>query len=233
MKDEGRRSKPASGKLLVGKVLQPLAFSAFILHPSSFILSAVEPRRVALFTGHMVDLPGRPTPRFPESAVPAVQARIASVLEEHNILTGYGSAACGADLLFLRAVLDRPGGEVRVVLPFERERFRRVSVVRVPEQAHWGEEFDRVLAAAKSVTELHDDPHRFEGNPFAYGNHVLLGMAEQKAREQDDTPVGFALWDENPAEDRSGGTADFVRQLAARRHRRVILSPSGNAVRQP
>ena len=187
---------------------------------------------VALFTGHMVDLPDRANERFPEKNVPAVRERIAAALEEHNILIGYGSAACGADLMFLCAVLDRPGGEVHVVLPFGRERFKRESVVRLPAQAHWGVEFDDVLAKATSITELTDSPCWFEGNSFAFGNRVLHGMAEQKAREQGDAPIGFALWDGRPGGARFGGPADFVAQLAARGRRRVIIAPSGQEVRR-
>ena len=186
---------------------------------------------VACFAGHMADLPGRSPERFPERHVPAVRARLAAALAEHRILIGYSSAACGADLLFLRAVLDRPGGEVHVVLPFERARFKRESVVRVPEHAHWGEEFDRVLAAAASVTELTDSPCWYEGNAFAFGNRVLHGMAEGKAREHGDAPVGFALWDGDPRTERVGGTADCVGQWAARGRGRVILPPDGGAAR--
>ena len=186
---------------------------------------------VGVFTGHMVDLPGRPTPRFSGENIPRLRAGIAAALEEHKILLGYGSAACGADLLFLRAVLDRPGGEVHVVLPFGRERFRRESVVRVPEHVRWGEEFDQILAAATSVTELDDSPCWFEGNSFVFGNRVLHGMAEGKAREQGDVPIGFALWDGRERGDRLGGTADFVAQLAARGRVRVILSPTGEPTR--
>ena len=186
---------------------------------------------VALFAGHMADLPGRATPRFPESGVPAVRASIATALEQHNILIGYGSVACGADLLFLRAVLDRPGGEIHVVLPFERERFKRESVARVPTHADWGMEFDRVLASAASVTELSDSPCWFDGNAFAFGNRVLHGMAEHKAREQGDAPIGFALWDGSPVGERVGGTADCVRQWAARGRTRVLIRPSDGKIR--
>ncbi len=173
----------------------------------------------------MVDLPGRVPPRFPGSAVPDVRARVAAALAELGVLIGYGSAACGADLIFLRAVLDRPGGEIHVVLPDGCERFRRESVVRVPEHAAWGEEFDRVLAGAASVTESGRRPGWFDGNAFAFANGVLQGLAERKARESGDAPVGFALWDGKPAGHGPGGTADFVRQWTARGCRRVILRP--------
>src|SRR5690349_14580778 len=40
-----------------------------------------EPRQVLLFSGHMVDAPDRPQPRFPPRMVPAAARRIAEVLD--------------------------------------------------------------------------------------------------------------------------------------------------------
>ncbi len=186
---------------------------------------------VGLFAGHMIDLPNRPAARFPKQSVEAVRARITEALEEHNVLIGYGSAACGADLLFLRAVLDRPGGEVHVVLPFERHRFLAETVVRSPEHHSWGEEFERVLAAAASVTELADSPCWFEGNALAFGNRVLHGLAERRAREFGDPLRTFAVWDGQPHGDRLGGTADSIRHWAARGRTRVLIPPTGAPAR--
>lgn len=182
---------------------------------------------VGLFAGHMIDLPDRADTRFPEGSVEVVRARIAAALAEHNVLIGYGSAACGSDLLFLRAVLDRPGGEVHVVLPFERHRFLPETVVRSPEHRHWGEAFEEILAAAASVTELADSPCWFEGNALAFGNRVLHGMAERRAREFGDPLLTFAVWDGQPHGDRLGGTADSIRHWAARGRTRVLIPPDG------
>ena len=187
---------------------------------------------VALFTGHLFDLPNRPgAPRLPESAVPRLRARISQVLQEHDVLVGYGSAGGGADLLFLREVLARPGGEVHVVLPYARERFRQETVVRAPEHAGWGEEFDRILGAAASITELADSPCWFEDNTYAFGNRVLQGMAERRAREFGDRLLTVAVWDGLPRSERTGGTADCVRHWAARGHRRVLIPPDGGEPR--
>ena len=40
------------------------------------------PRQVLLFSGHMVDTPGRPKPRFPPAMVPAATAQIERALDE-------------------------------------------------------------------------------------------------------------------------------------------------------
>ena len=186
---------------------------------------------VGLFAGHMIDLPDRGYTRFSEERVAAVQARINAVLAEHNILIGYGSAACGADLLFLHGVLERPGGEVHVVLPFERERFWSESVMRTPGHEAWGRVFERVLGAAASVTELADSPCWFEGNALAFGNRVLHGLAERRAREFGDPLLTFAIWDGQPQGERPGGTAESVRRWAALGRTRVLIPPDGAPAR--
>ncbi len=147
------------------------------------------------------------------------------------MLIGYGSAAGGADLLFLREVLARRGGEVHVVLPFARERFRREAVVRHPGHARWGEEFDRVIAAAASVTELGDSPCWFEENAAAFCHRVLHGMAERRAREFGDELHTVAVWDGEPTGERAGGTADCVRHWTARGTRRLLIPPDGGEPR--
>ena len=187
---------------------------------------------VALFVGHLFDRPGRPGgPRLPEANADRLGARIAQVICEHNILVAYGSAAGGADLLFLREVLARPGGEVHIVLPFAREEFRRRSVVRVPGQERWGVEFDRALAAAASVTVLGDSPCWFDENAYAFCNRVLYGMAARRAREFGDELRAFAIWDGQAASERPGGTAECVRQWAARGCQRVLIPPDGGELR--
>ena len=188
---------------------------------------------VALYTGHLFDLPARSgPPRFPTSNASLVQARIRETLAAHNVLIAYGSASGGADLLFLREVLARPGGEVHVVLPFARERFRREGVVRHPSLAAWGEEFDRILDAAASVTELTDSPCWFDDNAFAFGNRVLHGMAERRAREFGEALRTFAVWDGRGQAERKGGTADCVRHWAARGCARTFLPPDGGLPRE-
>src|SRR6266511_3533502 len=82
---------------------------------------------VLAFAGHMIDAPDRSTPRFPAALAPAVAAAIRERLARLHLPVVYTSAACGADLMFLEAALDR-GAEVNVVLPFDREDFVRTSV---------------------------------------------------------------------------------------------------------
>ena len=46
------------------------------------------PRKVALFSGHMIDAPGRKTPRFPSDKEPIAYHAIASALADLDIEPG-------------------------------------------------------------------------------------------------------------------------------------------------
>jgi class 3 adenylate cyclase len=162
---------------------------------------------VAVLVGHMVDQPDRPSPRFPAEAEGRVKEALRHWLDEEGVLIGYASGACGADLLFLEAVLER-GGEAHVVLPYRRGAFREDCVDLVP-GSDWGERFERVLARAKarevSTHKLGDG-----GVSYDYSSRVLHGLAQIHA---DQLGVGLshlAVWDGKPG-DGPGGTADTVR----------------------
>lgn len=86
--------------------------------------------RVLLFSGHMIDAPGRATPRFPPALEPAVRQAIEAELD--RLATGpadvaISSAACGGDILFAEAALAR-GAKTRTYLPLDEPAFLEQSV---------------------------------------------------------------------------------------------------------
>jgi len=88
------------------------------------------PNRVFLFSGHMIDHPGRAVPRLPASKRDAAAAAIASKLDELGAGKGdlaFCGGACGGDLLFAKACLDRGLG-LRVRIPFDEPTFLQKSV---------------------------------------------------------------------------------------------------------
>jgi len=94
-----------------------------------------QPRQVFLFSGHMVDEPGRPTPRFPLAKEPLAAQKIAAVLDE----LGAGpddlaltQGACGGDLLFTEACQQR-GLKILWLQPFSEPDFVQKSVVNCGE----------------------------------------------------------------------------------------------------
>jgi tetratricopeptide (TPR) repeat protein len=161
---------------------------------------------VMAFSGHMIDPPDRPGPRFPaglESAVrESVRARMAAIAPA----AAYGSAACGADLICLEAAREL-GCETHVVLPFPAAAFREASVDFAA--AGWGERFERALAAADSVTIASDHRARGSTATFEYANLILTGMARLRAQVLDTGLRALAVLDA-ASPGAPGGTRSIV-----------------------
>lgn len=162
---------------------------------------------VVLFAGHMVDPPGRPTPRFPPGNSPAVGRAIRSWLGDRQVGFGFSSAACGGDILFQEA-LAAIGAERCVVLPYPTEVFRRTSVDRDGTDT-WGGRFETVMATAARVVCASRTPLRDHALSFEYANQLILGLARSRALQLDAPLEALVVWDGKPG-DGGGGTAHVV-----------------------
>ncbi len=166
---------------------------------------------VVVFAGHMIDRVDRSTPRFPEALSPKVETAIERWLDEHQAFIGFSSAACGADLLFQK-VIQRRGGESRIVLPYDQEPFRAESVEFAGKA--WSDLFDRVIENATQIVIASPKRAQGDGISYDYANLILHGLATVRATElQGGTsePVGLAVWDGKPDGGR-GGTSHVVKQ---------------------
>jgi len=120
------------------KLLEPLGFRSANVQAGLRVVDRTlgglappwRPEKTFLFSGHMIDAPQRETPRFPPERESAAAAAIAARLDE----LGAGSpdlalceGACGGDLLFARAALDR-GLHLELRLPFAEPEFLQRSV---------------------------------------------------------------------------------------------------------
>lgn len=163
-------------------------------------------------SGHMTDRPGRFRPRFPESQVDVVAAKIAEVLDQWGVDASWRvlvSAARGADLLAAQQARLR-GASVEVWLPLPREEFLRESVDGgdPARTAFWHEAFDSVVGQADRVhdADLSAEPH----GPFAAANQVMLaelrGVAVADRR-------GLLVWD-GAATTEPGGTGTIAAEAA-------------------
>jgi class 3 adenylate cyclase len=161
---------------------------------------------ILMYTGHMIDSPGRADRRFPIALAAAAAATLRERFAGLAPMAVYGSAACGADILCLEAMRER-GGETHVVLPFPPAEFHRVSVDFAP--GGWSERFERVLAAADSLTITSEHRARGSSATFEYANLVLTGMARLRAAGLKTALRGVAIWDEKPASG-AGGAASLV-----------------------
>lgn len=118
-----------------------------------------QPRQVFLFSGHMVDTPTRPTPRFPAGKVQIAAQKIADALDQ----LGAGAddlalcqSAAGGDLLFLEACRAR-GVRCQVLLPFAEPEFIQRSVLPSAEGEAWRARFYAMKAGLKHPARIMPD----------------------------------------------------------------------------
>jgi hypothetical protein len=164
---------------------------------------------VVVFTGHMVDQPDRPAPRFPAAAAGAVAAAIEARLEALGARIGYASAARGGDILFLEA-MRRRGGSTNVVLPYPESDFIGSSVL-LDQDDGWVPRFDAALLHAESVRRAVGQRFADSAVFFEYTNLLLLGLARLRSARLDVELIPMALWDGKPG-DGAAGTASTVEE---------------------
>jgi class 3 adenylate cyclase len=170
------------------------------------VLEALALPRIVVFAGHMIDAADRARPRLPEAIEGALAARLAQRLEALDAGFGYCSAACGADLIFVEAMLARRA-EVHVVLPFEREDFVATSVAFAGPA--WVERFERALARVASVSYGVQERYLGDESLYAYAGRLMQGAALLRARELESEPMLLAVLDRD-AERIPGGTRDLL-----------------------
>lgn len=170
------------------------------------ILDLLRPPTVVAFAGHMLDQPGAERPRFWPALEGPVKAEIQRRLDRLDARIGYSAAACGADLLFVEAMLER-GAEVHIVLPFEVEDFVASSVRYAG--ARWEMRFRNALKLAHSVTLATEERYLGHEQLFRFGSQVLHGLALLRARFLGTNPYLLALWNMEPGS-LVGGTADVI-----------------------
>lgn len=177
-----------------------------------------QPRRVLLFSGHMVDEPGRAEPRFPADKVEVAARHIAAALEglgagPEDLALAQG--ACGGDLLFTEACLAR-GVRVQWLQPFAEAEFIERSVVCGGEA--WR---PRYLAAKAGLAEppraapaaLGNPPRgRGDGYPYERCNLWLLYTA---LAQGPDKLRFICLWN-GAGGDGPGGTAHMYAEVNRR-----------------
>lgn len=122
-----------------------------------------QPRHVFLFSGHMIDAPTRPKPRFPAAKEAAAARKIAEALEQLGAGPedlAFTQGACGGDLLFTEAC-QRRGVTVQWLQPFDEPEFIQKSVVCHSET--WRSRY--LAAKAKLTTAIRSAPRELGPPP--------------------------------------------------------------------
>jgi tetratricopeptide (TPR) repeat protein len=179
-----------------------------------------QPRRVFLFTGHMMDRADRSKPRLPPSSGDMAAQRIAEQLEQWQAGPGdiaYSQAAAGGDLMFLEACLDRKV-DCRVLLPFDEPTFIGKSIdpsLDVPGKPAWRHRWLAVkprLTSAVRIMPVELGPTPKEADPYERCNLWLLNNA---LAHGPDRLHFMALWNGEPG-DGPGGTSHLKAEAERR-----------------
>ena len=177
-----------------------------------FETSPQSTQKVVLFSGHMIDAPGRGKPRFPPDKEPIAVQAIAGALADIDVgppdLCICGGA-CGGDLLFAEAALAR-GARLELYIPFEEPTFLENSVDFA------GGDWDARFFAAKARGVLHVAPRELgqlqEGeDPYERNNRWMLGAALSFGADR----VFVSLWNGEDG-DGPGGTRDMMYEVRNR-----------------
>ncbi len=149
---------------------------------------------IIALAGRRVDAENAEERRFPLGNVPAVRTRVRTMLEQQGATAVVSSAACGADLIALSEA-GSLGLRRRIVLPFERGRFRKTSVTDRP--GDWGGLYDEVLNQVESAGDL--VVLGVDGDAaYSATNDSILDEAEALARSLGACVSAVLIWDGKP-----------------------------------
>ena len=196
------------------------------------------PEQVFLFSGHMIDAPGREIARFPEEMTDAAARAIAGKLDE----LGAGErdlamcqGACGGDLLFAQAALDR-GLRLELRLPFEEPEFLQKSVAFAGN--HWVNQYHKVRANDRTKVMIMSEelgPPPAKRNPYERANlwqlYTALAWGPDRIRF-------IALWNGQKSS-KQGGTDQIMGAVRKRSGRvyvidaNALLEETKNVSRRP
>jgi hypothetical protein len=189
---------------------------------------------VVVFSGHMIDNPGQrgagkaKPARFPAAKAEPAAARIRAALDE--IGAGAGDlglcgGACGGDLLFAEACLDR-GMRLELRLARAENEFLAESVTFADPERRWARSFARAKESAD--TTLLIMPEELGPAPEGMSVHDRCNrwiLYSALSHGLDRTSF-VALWNGEPG-DGPGGTqhmVEIVRRLTG--HQPIVIDPA-------
>ena len=175
--------------------------------------SPLPPRKIVLFSGHMIDAPGREKQRFPPDKEAVAAGAIASALADLDVRPGdlcICGGACGGDLLFAEAALAR-GARLELYIPFDEPIFLEKSVDFA--DSDWRARFFAVKASAtlhvapRELGPSHEGEDVYERN-----NRWMLAAAMRFGADKVDF---VCLWN-GEGGDGPGGTKHMMEEVRRR-----------------
>ena len=172
-----------------------------------------------LFSGHMVDAPDRPSPRFPPERVPVVRRAIAEAiwLFDDADAEGISGLACGGDLLFAEEWL-KTGRPLHAYLPREEADFLDESVRFAGSE--WVDSYREVTADPNLVLIGPDQEMLGLDDPHTANNLRMLEAALLRPGVLN----GLFLWD-GKGGDGPGGTEHLASEVVEEGGSVTVLRP--------
>lgn len=168
---------------------------------------------IVALAGRRIDAPDAEEKRFPLDMEEIVYVRIRDFFHEYNVTVLVSSAACGADLLAQKAAREL---EIRqhIILPFEREKFRKTSVIDRP--GDWGKLFDEICDEVESEGNLIVlRQEKDEKTAYATVTDKILELAED-LRKKNEAVKAVVVW-EGTAKKKDDETAAFAEKARLRK----------------
>lgn len=159
--------------------------------PSCAVLLKVP--RCLHYTGHLfrIGAPGHER-SLTEKETLELSKDIRSLVSRDPISAAFGALAAGVDILFAESLLEH-GADLHLILPVPIDDFRRLSVA--PMGDVWEPRFEAVLAQAKSIRIILDDPGDFDALDLKMGSLIAMGLTRLKAEQLSTNPLQFSVMD--------------------------------------
>jgi pilus assembly protein FimV len=207
----------SADKGIISSTFEQLTFLSQFIDIPDQILDTLRPPAVVVFSGHMIDSSDRKKPRFPNEINEKIKKEIIKQLKELNAGIGYCSAACGADILFIEAMLER-GGEVNVYLPFAIEDFIETSIAFAGPD--WIIRFHRIMLRV-NVRYITEESYLGNDDLFQLLGKVIMGMTQLTAQLLFSEAYFLGVI-EDSQEIKPGGSADLLNIWKRKKHVRII-----------
>jgi hypothetical protein len=161
---------------------------------------------IIALAGRRVDAADAKQEQFPARNVAMVRERIRQMLQSQRAAVLVSSAACGADLLALSEA-GCLGLRRRIVLPFEREKFRATSVTDRP--GEWEALYDKVLnEVEKNADLLVIQSKKDDDESYAEASHVIVDEALSLGLQLRQQAIAVLVW-----EGQSRGAGDLTEEF--------------------
>jgi hypothetical protein len=179
------------------------------------IIKEEKPLHVVVFAGHRIDAPNRDEPRFPadkeSQARDLIREQLVALVNSNIQITGYASAAPGADILFHEICQELEIPTI-ICLPIPADDFGRMAFENLD---RWRSRYLELSKVIPILELSHQEGlprwlHGSEIDPWERGNIWVMQMALTSDAQ---IVTQIVLWDGKELGDARGGTAHVV-QLA-------------------